>query len=358
MNGRLSAVIVPGERNRASVNQNQSSIRPIRRRRSSRPNIRMNTRRLYETTRAVRETAGVQERGPAGPNTFIVGGAKCGTTSMYSYLHHHPQAFMSPVKEPGFFAPDLPWQPAGRAVLDAVEYAALFAPAHPETHVVRGEASVAYLRSEIAAERIFAAVPEARIIVMLRNPIEVVQSLHEFVRYLGIQPEADLGRALKTAPRAGERWLLDYRSVVDFAPQVERFRATFPREQLHVVVHDDLVSDLDGTWRRVLDFLGLDPDEEVELSRENVTRQARIPALQTRVMAPSRAAVLAARALLPAGVRRRVRRRTLAWNSAAVRRQPLPAQLRQSLAEELEQGVRRLGEIVGRDLSHWLASPR
>lgn len=289
-----------------------------------------------------------------GPNTFIVGGAKCGTTAMHSSLEAHPDVFMSPVKEPGFFAPDLPWQPAGRAVLDPTAYRALFDGA--EGSSVRGEASVAYLRSELAASAIRTAHPDARVIVMLRNPFDVVRSLHAFVRYLGIQPEADLGRALAAAP-SDERWLLDYRSVVDFAPQLDRYLATFPTAQVHVVVHDDLVADPAAVWRAVLEFLQLDPTAVGAMRRENVTRRARIPALNERLMSPPKGAATAARLLLPAGLRRRVRRTTLALNSEVARREPLDAVLGESLRHDLAPGITRLGALLGRDLNRWLESP-
>ncbi len=284
-------------------------------------------------------------------NAFIVGGAKCGTTSMYRYLDAHPDAFMSAVKEPGFFAPDLPWKFAEPMVGDADDYAALFAGG--AEHRVRGEASVVYLRSAEAAERIHAAVPDARIIVMLRHPLEVMQSLHGFVRYLGLQPEADFAAALDEGTHAGGRWLLDYRGVVDFAPQLARFQRRFASDQLLVVLHDDLRDDARATFDTVLRFLGLTTDVDVELTRENETLKARLPGLQPRLLAPSKALTTIAKAVIPAGARRRVRRRALNMNSAPAEREPLDPGLRAELMSELQPGIDALGKMTGRDLSAW-----
>src|SRR5882672_1680365 len=107
------------------------------------------------------------------PDCFIVGAPRCGTTAMYTYLGQHPEIFMSARKEPHFFGTDLS-SPA--LVRDEQQYLSLFAKAQNEKRA--GEASVFYLYSQRAAREIHAFCPSARIIIMLRNPVEMMYSLH------------------------------------------------------------------------------------------------------------------------------------------------------------------------------------
>src|SRR5262249_53369576 len=108
------------------------------------------------------------------PNFFIVGAPRCATTSMYTYLKQHPQIHLSLLKEPLFFATDLTIQPL--AVTDEASYLGLFADAGDARRI--GEGSVFYLLSKRAAEEIKRFSPRAKIIIMLRNPIDMMHSLH------------------------------------------------------------------------------------------------------------------------------------------------------------------------------------
>src|SRR5262245_55217092 len=120
---------------------------------------------------------------PSVPNLFIVGAPKCGTTSLASYLAEHPSIFMCEPKEPSYFSRELiesrteaeRWETPWR--YDESAYLKLFDAAKP-TQVVLGEASTTYLYSHRAPAAIRALAPEARIVVMLRDPVELVQALH------------------------------------------------------------------------------------------------------------------------------------------------------------------------------------
>ena len=105
------------------------------------------------------------------PNLFIVGAPKCGTTSLYGWLSQHPNVYMSPIKEPGFFSPDSLHRPGTLA-----RYEALFAKAGAE-HEIVGEASTNYLYSREAVPRVLEYNPKAKFIVCVRNPVEMAPSL-------------------------------------------------------------------------------------------------------------------------------------------------------------------------------------
>src|SRR5688572_26342484 len=137
------------------------------------------------------------------PNFFIVGAPRCGTTALYQYLRQHDRIFMPTVKECHFMADDFA---DFRRAHDLDEYLGLFEGATPR-HVAVGEASVFYLMSDIAIPNIEAFNPNARHVVMLRNPVELVQSLHE--QLLGTlhedEPDFETAWRLQETRRAGRR---------------------------------------------------------------------------------------------------------------------------------------------------------
>jgi len=205
------------------------------------------------------------------PNFFIVGAAKCGTTSLFNYLRAHPAVFMPENKEPNYFCGDLiaHW-PDGAPfrVGTLAEYEALFSAAPP--HALTGESSVFYLYSKVAIGQIMAHNTNAKIIAMLRNPIEAVRSLHAYHWSNHLEDVADFEQAwrLQDARLEGRRlppgWpypqLLQYGAQYCYAPQVRRILAQVPREQCLFLVFEEFFADPSRHFARVLDFLGLPPD--------------------------------------------------------------------------------------------------
>ena len=126
---------------------------------------------------------------PRRPNFFILGAPKCGTTALSAYLREHPRVFVSQPKEPHYFCDDFDYYYAPGQRSEA-HYLGLFADAD-ERHLAVGEASVWYLYSATAARNIIAFAPDARIIVMVRNPVELVPSLHSQLRYMLDEAEPD-----------------------------------------------------------------------------------------------------------------------------------------------------------------------
>src|SRR5690349_19831942 len=137
-----------------------------------------------------------------GPDFVIAGAPRCGTTSLSGYLAAHPKVFFSPIKEPNYFCLDAP----RLRVVDRPEsYARLFAGVRPDQ--LCGEASTAYLFSPVALAAILDANAEARILVSVRNPLEMVVSHHSQKVYAFEEDERDFARAwaLSAARAAGER---------------------------------------------------------------------------------------------------------------------------------------------------------
>src|SRR5216683_1662449 len=129
------------------------------------------------------------------PNFFIVGGPKCGTTSLANYLREHPRIFFPAAKEPHFFNTDMTF----RNVRSEAQYEACFRDAGQQ-HAAIGEGSVFYLYSDVAIPNIIAEIPDARFIAMVRNPLEMASSLHTQLRYNGDENVADFGAAWRLQP--------------------------------------------------------------------------------------------------------------------------------------------------------------
>jgi Sulfotransferase domain len=295
------------------------------------------------------------------PGFFIVGAPRCGTTAMYEYLRLHPQVFMPEHKEPNFFGDDLNHR-HGR--LTEADYLRLFRDAAPGQRV--GEASTWYLYSRTAAREIRQFTAKARIIVMLRNPVDVMHSLHremvfyraedidDFASALEAEPDRKLGRRIPRGVRRIETLL--YREVVQFADQLERYLATFPSDQVKVLLFDDLRADASSVYAETLRFLDVDLSFVPRLEPANESKHPRFRPLQDLVVHPP----APFRDLIPHlrryPIAHRVRSAILAVNSRKATRAPMDPELRRQLTAELAPEVHRLGELIGRDLRHWTAT--
>ncbi|MHB8532118.1 MAG: sulfotransferase family protein [Solirubrobacteraceae bacterium] len=299
------------------------------------------------------------------PDFFIVGHSKSGTTALYEMLRAHPQIFMPELKEPVYFARELPRQAHRyRAPETLEEYVALFEPAEPGQ--LLGEASASYLWSHTAAAEIAKVRPDAKIIAILREPASFLRSLHLQNLQSHYEDEKDLRRALALdgARREGRNlprrstWpqVAIYSEHVRYVEQLARYRESFGPEQLLVLIYDDFRADNRGTVRRVLEFLEVDPDVEVMAREANPTVQMRSQQLDEVVHALSvgtgpaaRLAKRAVKALTPQGARRgllkAVRGRLVAGEP-----EPEDAQLMAELRSRYHDEVLALSEYLGRDL--------
>jgi hypothetical protein len=203
------------------------------------------------------------------PNFLVLGAARCGTTSLHYYLAEHPDVCMSSIKEPNYF---LFRQTPQGAVPCIADDRRLIAKSVPETERYErlftapapavGEASPLYLYTRETPELVRGTVPDMRLIAIVREPVERAWSHFVYVN-------DDLGdRAVQAFAAAVERELPlgyePYRTGTHFlrlsayAEQLERYRNTFPREQLLVISYDDLIGRTDDTLARVCRFLEID----------------------------------------------------------------------------------------------------
>jgi hypothetical protein len=296
---------------------------------------------------------------PRRPDFFIVGAPKSGTTALYEYLRQHPQVFMADPKEPNYFGADVERRRTPRPSLS--QYLSFFAGAGDAKRA--GEASVRYLHSRTAAQEIAEFAPNARAIIMLRDPVEMMHAMHGELLYIGAEDIADFGEALaaeddrraghRIPPGANKPAALLYRDSARFAEQVERYFEALGRDKVLVLIYDDFRDDTLGTYRRVLRFLDVDQGFVPRMGVVNPSKQARSRLLTRLIANPPSWMSRIARTLLPPRQRKRLFRRALALNARIAPRSPMDPQLRARLKAEFAPEVRRLGDLIGRDLSAW-----
>ena len=292
------------------------------------------------------------------PNFFIVGAPRCGTTALYSYLRQHPDVFLPDYKEPHFFNTDMN---SGGAIRDDAEYLALFASARDQARI--GEASVYYLSSQAAPERIKSFCPTAKIVVMLRNPVDAVDALHAHQVAAWLEDVWDLEQALALE---GERkrglhipaWMNDphklfYRQTVNFAAQLRIYSKVFGWENLHVIIYDDFKRDTAAAFRQTCTFLGVTPDIQLEFPVVWSNPSFRSRALARFVRRPPGLLRRLGRMIIPGRTRAKVVNALNTWNSVRAPRQPMPVDLRNRLTAEFAPQVKELSNLLGRDLSAW-----
>ncbi|HUP92439.1 MAG TPA: sulfotransferase [Solimonas sp.] len=300
------------------------------------------------------------------PNLFLVGAPKCGTTALYSYLAQHPDVYCSPlVKEFNHFNQDLMHGRTG--VVSREEYLSYFAGAGSKRYAVDG--SVWYLYSERAAAEIKAFAPDARLVVTLRDPVEQVASMHSQRLSTGYENIADLGEALDAEAdrREGRRVpvgayeprSLLYRDIASYAAQLQRYLDLFPPQQVHVMLYEAFRADPEREYRRLLEFLGLEPVMPADFAVVNPNKSPRVRALPrlaryVRELGWLRRAV---RRLLPtAGQRIRLSRWVYRMNSRVERRASMSPVLASGLRQTFAPDVVRLEALLGQKLP-WPQDP-
>ena len=306
------------------------------------------------------------------PNFLIIGAQKSGTTSLYEYLKQHPQIYMSPLKEPRFFAfegskPDYVG-PGDHAlyrdvVSDLESYQALFGGASEEKAI--GEASVVYLYLSSAPERIQHYIPQVKLIAVLRNPIERAYSAFLHLTRDRKEPLGDFARALQAEDeRIRDNWgpIWHYKQVGFYYAQLKRYFDRFEREQIRVYLHEELRDDPIRVLKDIHEFLGVDTTFVADVQRKHNVSSApadqRWYALYTFLLGQNPVKSIV-RPFLPRGVRRRFfaevyNRVTTSREDQTPAKAPLPAEARQQLMKTYRDDILRLQGLIGRDLSNWL----
>jgi hypothetical protein len=293
------------------------------------------------------------------PNFFIVGAAKSGTTSLYHYLSQHPDVYMSTNKEPHWFSriPDVPGR-GSHPVASEEEYLKLFKGRTSEAAV--GEASPSYLWDESAPHRIFDAVPRAKIIAILRNPVERAYS-HYMMDVRAGKQELSFAKALERDQRAEVKgWGVSdqYIDLGFYAAQLKRYMETFGGARVKVFLYEDLIGDPKALLRSAFGFLEVNPGCAEEIRTDVHYNKYSVPknrlaknVLASRLFRSRLSSALRSRIIPNHQVRAQLRQSLLFREGA---RSTMDAGSGRFLMDLYRTDIQTLQEMLNRDLSHWL----
>ncbi|MEV0585155.1 sulfotransferase [Nonomuraea sp. NPDC050310] len=287
------------------------------------------------------------------PDFLVIGAPKTGTTALHAALQGHPELYLSAVKEPKHFLTD-GRPPAGAGPGDArtsrehvwrrADYEALFAAAPAGT--LRGESTPFYLYDRAAQRRIHAAVPHARLIAVLRDPVERAHSNWAHLWSAGLEPLDDVVRACAEEDRriaAGWAHFWHYVRLGRYGEQLAHLYTLFPREQVLTFRYRDLLDHPADTLDRICSFLDVRPGLISALPRENVTAQP--------TATPFHALLSAVRRRLSGGLGSRLQDRLQRPGQARI---PLTWEQRQRLIPHFAADIELLQDVTGEDFGDWL----
>jgi len=304
------------------------------------------------------------------PNFFIVGAPRCGTTAISVYLREHPNIFIPKDKEPHYFAEDFP-KYGGRYRVEKSpdNYLKLFEGCTSE-HLAVGEVSVWYLYSSVAIKNIYEFSKNAKIIVMLRNPVDLVYSIHsKFAENLNeAEDEFETAWRLQSSRKRGlnipetcmEPALLQYSEVGKLSNQLERVLKIFPSEQVKVILFDDFKKSNKAVYEDILSFLEVPSDGRHDFPKINESAVTRLRWLNyftrnplwlsfCRYLTSNLKKLFGLKQEDKLGIMPKIHR----LNTRKTSRKPLNPDLRAELVNEFREDIEKLSRIIDRDLSHW-----
>jgi sulfotransferase family protein len=296
------------------------------------------------------------------PDLFIAGAPKSGTTALSKYLSEHPNVFITTPKEPNFFSDDMPKRYIAQSLED---YLLLFKNCN-SNHYVSGEASVYYLYSSCALQNIYNFYKQAKIIVLLRNPVDIVYSLHSQYIYNFTEDEKDFEKAwnFQESRKMGLNLpvnckipkILQYKDIAMLGNQVEKLFSIFSKDQVKLILFEDFVDSTKEVYEDVLKFLGIPSVGKASFPRINENRIPRVLKLSHFLHNPPNIIRKIVRILyntfgIDAG--EKFMRFISDLNSCKVERKRMSPDFRKRLITEFQEDIHKLSIIINRDLSHW-----
>ncbi len=306
------------------------------------------------------------------PNFFIIGAQKAGTTNLYYLLKQHPDIYFPEMKEPGYFYwtryPEGVRWPNGKVIKGGVsdwqEYLQLYANA--ANAMVIGDASTIYLYDTESANAIKNAVPHAKIVAVVRDPVARAYSAYNFMRRNGKEPISTFDAALALEPEriaGGLAPNLHYVNRGLYGQQLRAWYGAFPREQIRIVLFEDLVGDPLSVCAELFTFLGVDSSFVPDLkSAEGIHKNASgIPTgsinakLRSWIWGSTPVSAFMKK-LLPFQLRAwvRISARRVIGSRGLRKPEALSSTSRQRLRDKYRDDIRTLESLMGAQLPGWM----
>lgn len=289
------------------------------------------------------------------PNFLIVGSAKCGTTSVYQYLKQHNDVFMPEWKEPAYFAPN----EAG-GVQTEEEYLKLFENVKSEKMI--GEASVAYLYAENAAEDIASYLgKETKIVIFLRNPVDMAYSnwghqVREGFEDLSFEDAIEAEKERQENKKFNQQlsgWVANllYKKRASYSHQIERYDKVFGRNNVRIYIYEDFFKPELPEWEDLCEFLQISPTNKPKAKKYNPAGRMRSRFIQD-VLRKRMAWKEPIKVMMPMAMRNFIRDILEKYNRKDAPQPSLSPETRKSLESYFEQDVKWLEERIGRSLEN------
>jgi hypothetical protein len=303
------------------------------------------------------------------PNFYVIGAPRCGTTALYTYLRNHPNIFLPEIKELHYFASDFP---NIQKVLfkSPDDYFKMFSDAN-ESHFAVGEISPLYIYSKVALRNIKDFNPSVKVILIVRNPVEFVQSVHQLNLGLLREDEPDLARAwdLQELRRRGEMIpkscrepeLIMYGELGLFGKYVEKVFEIFPREQVLIVLFNDFVKHPKDVYEDILSFLNVPSDNRQDFPPVNSNYEHRSKLLGRLLHPPQIIYKTYMKFISLFGMRfmrivSQIYNKVETFNARRISRSSIDSALYIKIQSYFRDDIKKLSELINRDLSAWIAS--
>ena len=294
----------------------------------------------------------------------MVGQSKSGTTALHDFLEQHPDIYMSNPKEARFFCKDLHQESYafhGKKISyfsfwEEQEYLRLFS--NSKKAKVVGESSPHYLYSRVAAEEIYKFNPNAKIIMILRNPVDFIYSLHSHYVWIDYENAKDIKSALSLEKerRTGKNLpsrvycpsALYYSERVKYYEHVKRYYDLFDNSNIRVIIFEDFRENNFKVYRDTLIFLGVDQTFVPELRMVNVNKKPRNYTLN--IISKNLFLEKAMKVVFPQPFHsaiKKLRERVLLKEEP---RPPMDTLLKKALMREYRPEVIKIGKLLGIDL--------
>ncbi len=308
------------------------------------------------------------------PDFLIIGAAKAGTTSLVEYLKQHPDIYFSPIKEPHFFSTDIRPEHFNKRyyenivmdleryfdqkslkeifeayVRDKKQYLQLFEDAKPDQ--VKGEASTTYLYSKEAAENIRKTIPGAKIIAILRNPLERAFSHYQMALKFGFTALPFLEAIKEDQAKAEKGWGISELFLESglYYEALKRYFDRFPRDQIQVIFQEHLSRETEGTLQQLTEFLNV---ADFSFDTGLTHNKAGIPRFRVINEALNKMGLRMKLAkLLPTPLKERLKSLYLKKPNHSIDDEP---EAKQFLLDFYQEDIRKTEKLLNTDLSHWL----
>ena len=296
------------------------------------------------------------------PSFFIIGAPKCGTSAMFQYLKTHPGIFTPVEKEVNYFSSDL--YPKGPPISNKDAYISLFKDCGSKQ--IAGEASVLYMYSKVAVKRIKAFNADAKLIILVRNPVDMLHAYHQeninnwdedckdFELAWNLEERRSKGSSIPKTCDHPKRLL--YSQVGQLGAQVKRVLSIFPKEQVKVILFDDFIKQTADIYAEVLSFLELQHDGRKDFPKKNAAKARKFQNLTRPLYRPPATIKPIIKGLQKiSGPQGRVLARTINRLTMGPKvRKPLRDEFRQELVDYFAEDIACLSECIEKDLTTWL----